>query len=195
MLRNRKVWGVLGVLLALVIVGYGQGPVPRMQQIYQQLMDQVSQLMAEAAKELEVPPWPPKEAVVYAARADGIVLAGVPVRDLEKVTLKDLSQGAILGVVYLQLPARLGTAAIPAGFYKMRVLTLPTPAPIGAPNARAQFIDKTGRVVLERPATVRTSEPPAKLQQAKFTAEIGPGEACVDVHWGNIVVKLCLEWQ
>jgi hypothetical protein len=200
-MRNWKVWGVLGLLLALVLaVGYGQETIPvppTMQQVYQQLMQQVSQLMTSAARELGVllPDSTPIPGMVYAARAyDDIVWAGAPVRDLERVTLQDLSRGAILGVVYLQLPARLGspTTTIPAGFYKMRVFTLPTPIPIGAPNARAQFIDKTGRVVMERPATVGTSEPPTV--GAKFTAEIGDNEICGDVHWGRFKVKVCIEW-
>lgn len=200
MVRNRKVWGVLGLLLALaVVVGVGQQRQPQvpaeilaMQQMQIQVMQQLNQLMTSAAQELKValPAAPGPQSIipgmVYATRSgDNIILAGAPAKDLERVTLSDLNQGAILGVVYLQLPS-----LIPAGFYKLRVV-MQAPIRPGAPNAKAQLIDKSEKVVRELPATVEPSE--RSILGVKLTAELGDGKFCIDFHWDRIGGQFCFE--
>lgn len=199
--KSVRSWGVLGLLLALVLAaGYGQVPQPvppAMQQLHRQFMQQVSQLIVSAAKELGVtlPSGMPIPELLYAARSydHGPILVGAPVSNLERVTLKDLDRGAILGVVYLQFPPpKPGLAPVmPAGFYKLRVFMIPPPIKAGAPNAKAQFIDKDEKVITERPATVGTSESETLM---KVTGRVDPSGACVDFHWGRIEVEFCFSW-
>ncbi len=172
MMRTRKVWGVLGLLLALVVVvGYGQygqppgiqppgtqPPSPAlMQQLQQQFMQQIQQLMYAAAKEFNIRLAP---GVFWASRStDNVILASAAVEGLEKLTPEDLQKGVVLGLMWW--PGKQTPIYLPDGFYKVRVIA--TSAPGGALSAQAQLLDKSDKVVAVLPAKVKFEEAKGEL--------------------------------
>jgi hypothetical protein len=206
MVCTRKVWGVLGLLLALVVVvGYGQHgqqpqppqppqpqppvglqPTPAaMRQLQTQFMQQLTQLMNSAAQELKVPISP--TGIFYATRSgDNPILAVAPARDLEKLTQADLERGAIVGLVY---PGRIEPIwNLPEGFYKVRCTILTPTATPGTPNAKAQFIDKFEKVVAEVPAIFEKASEGRPLGGPSAGGEI---QACSGWPYCKCNVRIC----
>jgi hypothetical protein len=191
LLRSARSWGVLGLLLAFAVVmigvssGYGQrpaGPLAAVTLANQQLRTQVASALSSAAEAARVRIAP--DDYVFASRDDVIVI-NARRADLDKVGSRELSQGAVLGLILLTKPDGSAVAKdIPAGFYTVKATVTETPG--AQPKAVVQLVDQQGKVVSERLANV--GKPSARI---KLTVEIGEGEICIDIHWGWRSIEAC----
>jgi len=196
MLRNRKVWGVLGVLLALVVVGYGQQPgVPVQPQpdpvaeltVYpQKLSSMLSQVIRRFERVLEGAQINISNAAMWVGspspgQPSGVIIVAPPAK-------MDLRPGAIVGLIGIH-NVRLGTVALPTGYYVAKL----------SPEKEKNRLILLGWVGKQEGVwDIKLTSPeeltPFLATPPRVHMSIGLQDA-VPPNYPSIMVKICIGWK
>jgi hypothetical protein len=202
MMRNRKVWGVLGLLLALVVVvGYGQpqplqpqpDPVAKLAAYPQELTSVLSQVVRQFTRVLGETQINISNAVMWIGRRDPVVIdSGVII--IAPPARLDLRPGAIVGLIGVH-NVPLGTPALRTGYYTAKL----PPDLVLSPGAKSRLIlvDQTGREV--GVASIQLPQVPQELEKLSATpprVHMSMGlQDPVPPNYPGLNLVICIGWK